>query len=124
VTVTDSSSPKQTQSEAYSFVIAAAPKTGGPISVNVVALPNATLKTAYTPFQLTATGGNGSYTWLLQQGSLPAGMSLSKAGVLSGTPTAYASGGASGLAIPFYVYCGDTAGDKPEQNVQFELTVN
>ena len=30
----------------------------------------------------------GSYTWSLNAGSLPAGLSLSSAGVLSGTPTA------------------------------------
>jgi hypothetical protein len=73
---------------------------------------------------LIATGGTPPYKWLLQGGSLPQGMSLSSAGVLSGTPTTYAPGGGSGIAIPFYVYCADSAGSTPIQNVQFNLTVN
>ena len=36
---------------------------------------------------LTATGGTGSNTWSLASGSLPAGLSLSAAGVISGTPS-------------------------------------
>ena len=40
--------------------------------------------------QLDAAGGSGSYTWSLEAGSsLPAGLSLSSAGVLAGTPTVY-----------------------------------
>ncbi|MFT3990931.1 MAG: DUF3500 domain-containing protein [Luteolibacter sp.] len=35
----------------------------------------------------TATGGTSPYTWALSSGSLPAGLSLSTAGTLSGTPT-------------------------------------
>src|SRR5205814_1514696 len=34
-----------------------------------------------------ASGGTGSYTWSLASGTLPTGLSLSSAGVLSGTPT-------------------------------------
>ncbi|MGA2273974.1 MAG: putative Ig domain-containing protein [Bryobacteraceae bacterium] len=42
---------------------------------------------------LTATGGAGasSYTWSLASGTLPPGLTLSAAGVLSGTPTAAGS---------------------------------
>jgi hypothetical protein len=36
---------------------------------------------------LTASGGNGVYEWSLTSGALPAGLALSNAGVLSGTPT-------------------------------------
>lgn len=35
----------------------------------------------------SATRGNGSYTWSVASGSLPAGLALSSDGVLSGTPT-------------------------------------
>lgn len=35
----------------------------------------------------SATRGNGSYTWSVASGSLPAGLALSADGVLSGTPT-------------------------------------
>ena len=34
----------------------------------------------------TATGGNGTFTWTLASGSLPAGMALAPSGALSGTP--------------------------------------
>ena len=37
---------------------------------------------------LTASGGTGPYTWSIDTGTLPAGITLSSAGVLSGTPTA------------------------------------
>jgi len=36
---------------------------------------------------LTASGGTTPYTWAVMSGSLPSGLSLSNAGVLSGTPT-------------------------------------
>ncbi len=38
---------------------------------------------------LTAAGGTLPYTWSVASGSLPAGVTLSAAGVVSGTPTAY-----------------------------------
>jgi len=37
---------------------------------------------------LTATGGLAPYTWAMDSGSLPSGLSLSASGVISGTPTA------------------------------------
>ena len=47
-------------------------------------LPPATVGTAYTQ-QLTATGGNGSYSWAAS--GLPSGFSLSSSGLFNGTPT-------------------------------------
>jgi hypothetical protein len=40
----------------------------------------------YSNPALTAAGGTGSYSWSLSAGALPHGISLSSAGVLSGTP--------------------------------------
>ena len=37
---------------------------------------------------LQASGGDGTYTWSLTGGALPAGLSLSSGGVIAGTPTA------------------------------------
>jgi hypothetical protein len=53
-------------------------------------LPEATLNAAYSA-TLGASGGTPPYTWSLVNGSLPAGVTLSAAGVISGTPTAYGS---------------------------------
>ena len=57
-----------------------------PITVSPGTLP---AMTAGTPFSqsLTSSGGVGAYTYTLQSGVLPPGLSLSSAGVLSGVPT-------------------------------------
>lgn len=49
-------------------------------------LPNATLASAYSQ-SLTAGGGASPYTFAIAGGSLPTGLSLSSAGVISGTPS-------------------------------------
>jgi hypothetical protein len=56
-------------------------------------LPSGLINSAYST-TLAASGGVTPYTWSLASGSaaLPAGLSLSSAGVLSGTPTAAFSG--------------------------------
>lgn len=60
---------------------------GTPLNITTTSLPNGTTGTAYNQ-TLAATGGTGTYTWALASGSLPAGLSLSTAGIISGTPTA------------------------------------
>lgn len=59
-------------------------------AVSTTTLPSAAVGKAYSQ-QLTATGGSGSGTWAVSGGTLPAGVSLSAAGLLSGTPTATGS---------------------------------
>jgi hypothetical protein len=54
------------------------------------ALPNAAVGLSYLQ-ALVAAGGTPPYTWALVSGSLPAGLTLSTSGVVSGTPTAAAS---------------------------------
>jgi hypothetical protein len=80
VTATDSTS--QTGSQAYTVTVAAAP-----IIVQPATLPGATVASAYSQ-AITATGGTGGFSYAVTAGALPAGLSLSSAGVLSGTPTA------------------------------------
>ena len=70
-----------TATRAQSLTVIAAP------SVTTTTLPNAGLATAYSQ-TLVVTGGLTPYTWSVSAGALPAGLSLSAAGVLSGTPTA------------------------------------
>jgi hypothetical protein len=49
-------------------------------------LPSATVGTAYRE-QLAASGGSAPYTFVITSGQVPAGLTLSAAGLLSGTPT-------------------------------------
>jgi hypothetical protein len=58
-------------------------------------LPNGTLGLPYTQ-TLTAQGGLSPYTYTLTAGTLPLGITLSKGGVISGTPTAV---GASSFTV-------------------------
>ncbi len=58
-----------------------------PITITTSTLTGGTTNAAYSA-TLAATGGSGTYTWSVASGSsLPAGLSLSAAGVISGTPT-------------------------------------
>jgi outer membrane autotransporter protein len=56
-------------------------------TIDTTSLPNATIATAYSQ-TLAASNGTGPYTWSLSGGSLPAGITVSSAGVVSGIPTA------------------------------------
>jgi len=58
-----------------------------PLAVSTTSLADGSIGTAYSQ-SLTATGGATPYTWAVATGSLPAGLTLSTAGVISGTPTA------------------------------------
>ena len=70
-----------TDSQAYQVTINPAPLT-----ITTGSLPGGTLGTAYSQ-TLTAAGGSGGYTWATTSGSLPAGLTLSAGGIISGTPT-------------------------------------
>jgi uncharacterized repeat protein (TIGR03803 family) len=59
---------------------------GGTLVVTTTSLPAGTANAAYSQ-ALVAQGGTPPYTWSLSSGSLPPGVTLSSAGVVSGTPT-------------------------------------
>lgn len=60
------------------------------LSLAVTTAPSLTAGTAGAPYSLVlaAAGGQPPYSWSLATGPLPAGLSLSSSGVLSGVPTA------------------------------------
>src|SRR2546423_13329625 len=60
---------------------------GNPSITTTSPLPGGTVGVPYSQ-TLIATGGTTPYTWSRSSGNLPAGLTLSDAGVISGTPTA------------------------------------
>lgn len=85
--------------------------TASPVQVTSTLLPAATAGTSYRQ-TLSATGGTGSYSWAVTQGSLPSGLSLdASTGMLSGTP-------ASSGPDSFTVTATDGAGHTGTQALQ------
>jgi len=58
----------------------------GALSVTTVLLQAGVEQVQYFPAALTATGGDGVYTWTIASGALPAGLSLAPDGTINGTP--------------------------------------
>ncbi len=79
--VTDSGSPAQAATHSYSVNVAANPPV-----ITTTSLVAAVQNSPYTS-TLSASGGVPPYNWSLASGSLPPGLTLSSAGVISGTPT-------------------------------------
>jgi hypothetical protein len=61
-------------------------RVAAPLSIATSSLPGGTVGTAYSQ-TLAAGGGLAPYSWSVAGGALPAGLTLSAAGVISGTPT-------------------------------------
>jgi len=59
-----------------------------PVTAQAPGNQTSTVGTAITALTLTATGGSGGYTWTAPSATLPPGLGISTAGVVSGTPTA------------------------------------
>ena len=58
-----------------------------PPIIDPIVLPTGTVGQLYPDQTLTVTGGLGPYDWSIASGALPPGLTLSSAGVISGTPT-------------------------------------
>jgi protocatechuate 3,4-dioxygenase beta subunit len=67
------------------------------ITVTPTTLTQGTVGSVYSK-SLTASGGTSAYTWTTVSGTWPSGLSLSSAGVVSGTPSA-ATSGTTGSAV-------------------------
>jgi hypothetical protein len=81
VKVTDSGLPTaQTKSQQLSILV------NPTLSISTASLPNGMVQTAYSQ-TLQSGGGTAPVTWSLTIGTLPPGLNLSTAGVISGTPT-------------------------------------
>ncbi|MFL6214654.1 MAG: putative Ig domain-containing protein [Blastocatellia bacterium] len=62
------------------------PTTTPTLTVGTTSMPEATVSVTYNR-ALVASGGRPDYVWLIDSGALPAGMTLSQSGTISGTPT-------------------------------------
>jgi hypothetical protein len=86
------------------FAILSFTSTSG-LTITTATLPPGTITATYST-TLAATGINTPFTWSLSSGSLPAGLSLSSGGVISGTPT---TAGSSTFTVKVTDNIGDTA---------------
>jgi hypothetical protein len=71
----------------YYALISGSSPVSPTISITTNTLTGGTVGTAYSQ-TLTASGGTAPYTWTIVSGTLPAGLTLSTRGVISGTPSA------------------------------------
>ena len=57
-----------------------------PVIISTASLPNGTVGDSSYTLTMAATGGAGSYTWVWS-GGIPPGLTMSSAGIITGTPT-------------------------------------
>ena len=82
LTVSDTSSPVQTDSKTLPLTIS--PAAPPPLAIATASLPNGTVNQQYSA-TVAATGGTPPYTWI--QSGLPAGVNIDNTGLISGIPT-------------------------------------
>jgi hypothetical protein len=80
VQVADSSTPAGTATEVLTMGVYT------PLAITPTTPPQGSIKDAYSA-TLQSTGGDSPINWTVSSGSLPAGLKLSSAGVITGTPT-------------------------------------
>ena len=114
MSVQDSGTSPQSTSQAFSISIdAAAPKST--LQITTTSLPAGQGQAPYSG-QLGATGGTASYRWSLSSGSLPAGMTLSNSGAISGTP-------AQSGTFPFSMSVKDSSSPPQSASQAFTMTI-
>lgn len=84
ITVTDSATPAQTDTQALTLRI------NEPLVITTAALPGTTIGAAYNQ-TLASTGGTAPVTYAVAAGALPAGLGLGANGVITGPATAAAT---------------------------------
>jgi hypothetical protein len=95
--------------------LTAQPTASAPLSILTPTLPDGQVGVGYQT-TLSAAGGTGTLTWSISSGALPAGLALSPAGIISGTPSSSGAGVAT-----FTVQVRDASGKTAGKT--FSLTV-
>ncbi len=103
ITVTDSIATPNTASVAYALVIQAAPPAV--ITISPSSLPNGMAGVAYSQ-TLSGNGGTPPYAFSADPSTFPPGITMSRSGVISGTPT-------TGGNYSITVYAEDSSADGP-----------
>jgi hypothetical protein len=98
-----------------SFNAGSAPGPYPGATITTGSLPGGQVGTGYGA-QLNATGGSPPYHWYLIAGSLPAGLSLSSGGLISGTPTTVQTSSFTVRAI-------DAAGNRTGNDQPLSITI-
>jgi hypothetical protein len=111
VKATDSAGASATRALSISVVAASSPLT-----IATVRVFNVPVGFQYD-FTLAATGGTPGYSWGLASGQLPAGLTLSANGVISGIPTR-----TSGSAVGFRVRVTDSTGATATRDFSMRVT--
>jgi hypothetical protein len=99
------------------------------VSINSITLPVGYPGTVYTPTTLTATGGSGtgySWTWAAASGStLPAGLTLSTAGAITGNPANSGTASVvSSVVVTVTDSVGNTASTTLSVTIEASLTIS
>ena len=110
--VMDSHSPQQTAQQAFTMRISA--RSAVIITTNL--LPNGISNLSYSS-TLAVSGGMAPYSWSISSGTLPAGLSLTGSGVISGVPTAAGSS-------TFTVRVQDSSSPKQNATRPFTITIS
>ena len=79
VKVTDANSNSATK--ALTLIV----KSAAPLTITLNQLPRGSVGTPYSQ-NIGASGGQTPYTWSIQSGNLPEGLTLNQSGIISGTP--------------------------------------
>lgn len=115
VKATDSTTPTPlTATQPLSIKVAAAQTL---VAILTTFLPEGQQGNTYTATVLTAHGGTSPYSWSVSAGALPAGLTLSSSGSLSGVPTASGS-------FPLTIKVKDSTAPTAETNTaNFMITI-
>src|SRR5262249_27075242 len=87
-----------------------------PMVITTVSLPNGLVQRAYPSLTLKVTGGKGALTWTTVAGTGPAGLEVSAAGGVRGTPAGEGS-------FTFTVKVTDSSVPKNSATKQFTLVI-